>query len=82
MGNITNLNNSPPGLGNKNISLNNSNGHLNPQNRTNPINASNQMPPDSGNRLNGGIGSMNTQNTFSTGTIIFNGGYVKIYELN
>jgi hypothetical protein len=40
------------------------------------------MPPDSGNRFNGGIGSINAQNTFSTGTIIFNGGSVKIYELS
>ncbi len=82
MGNITNLNNSPPGFGNKNLSINDSNGQLNPQNRTNPINASNQVPPDSGNRFNGTIGSINTQNTFSSGTIIFNGGSVKIYELS
>ena len=82
VGNITNLNNSPPGFRNKNLSFNDSNGLLNPQNRTNPINASNQMPPDSGNRFNGGIGSINAQNTFSTGTIIFNGGSVKIYELS
>ena len=82
VGNITNLNHSPPGFGNKNLSFNDSNGPINHQNRTNPINTSNQVPLDSGNRFNGGIDSINTLNTFNTGTIIFNGGSIKIYELS
>ena len=74
VGNVTNLNNSPPGFGNKNLSHNDTNRPLNPQNQTNPMNISNNAPPGIGNRSNAGMGLINTQNTFSTGTIIFNGG--------
>ena len=82
VGNITNLNNSPPGFGNKNFSHNDTNGPLNPQNQTNPMDTSNNALPGIGNRSNAGMGLINTQNTFSTGTIIFNGETIKIYELS
>ena len=82
VGNITNLNNSPPGFGNKSLSHNDSNRPLNPQNPTNPMNTSNNAPSGIGNLSNAGMGSINTQNTFSTGTIIFNGGTIKLYEFS
>ena len=68
--------------GNKNLSHNDTNRPLNPQNQTNPMNISNNAPPGIGNRSNAGMGLINTQNTFSTGTIIFNGETIKIYELS
>ncbi len=82
-GTINNIN-SASNLTNKNLTHNASNDPLSLPNGTDPTNISNQMPPGFGNTtgINGGRGDLNSVEMFNSGTLIFNGGMVKIYELS